>query len=113
LNKQSRSAATLQSFRLDLKQSMSNLSEQFKSQTERHHVEQNQFSEIHDDSDISTIFSNEIIQRIERKGIRYNWSDVEASKLEANANEDKEDEEEIEELFNMFSEVKYAKRSAK
>lgn len=76
-------------------------------------MEQNQFSEIHDDSDISTIFSNEIIQRIERKGIRYNWSDVEASKLEANANEDKEDEEEIEELFNMFSEVKYAKRSAK
>jgi hypothetical protein len=76
-------------------------------------VEPNPFSEIQDDSDISTIFSNEIIHWIERKGIRYNWSDVEASKFEGMTNENKEDEEEVEELFNMFSDVKYTKRSAK
>ena len=93
LTKQSRSEATLQNFKLDLKQSKSNLNEQFKSQTERHHVEQNPLSEMHDDCDLSTILSNEIIYWIERKGIRYNWSDVEPSKCEVMANENKEDEE--------------------
>ncbi len=44
LTKQSRSEATLQTFKLDLKQSKSSLNDQFKSQTERHHVEQKPFS---------------------------------------------------------------------
>lgn len=96
LTKQSRSEATLQTFKLDLKQSKSSLNDQFKSQTERHHVEQKPFSEIHDDGDLSTILSNEIIYWIEQKGIRYNWSDTEASKEERMANENKEDQEEIE-----------------
>lgn len=111
LTKQSRSEATLQTFKLDLKQSKSTLNDQFKSQTERHHVDQNPFSLIQDDGDLSTIFSNEIIYWIEQKGIRYNWSDADVSKYEAMAHENKEDQEEIEELFNMFSEVKYKKRS--